>query len=203
MGYLDPNRKREYNIAYREKNLEQLRAYDRSRVRSPEQMEKQRAYQKKWSEEHKDHRRAVNQKWYQELKSDPTEYSRHRAERREWERNNPEKRGESARKYWGKNPEKLAVKRRVGSTKRKARVRSAPGKFTSRQVFDRWIFYGMRCAYCLTPLESFKKCHIDHVIPLAAGGTNWPSNLVPACKKCNLRKGVKRWLPRWLQKVAA
>ena len=33
--------------------------------------------------------------------------------------------------------------------------------------------------------------HIDHVIPLAEGGTNAPSNLQLLCAKCNLAKGKK------------
>lgn len=32
--------------------------------------------------------------------------------------------------------------------------------------------------------------HIDHVIPVAAGGLNTLSNLVTACERCNLRKGA-------------
>jgi 5-methylcytosine-specific restriction endonuclease McrA len=33
--------------------------------------------------------------------------------------------------------------------------------------------------------------HIDHVIPLAEGGTNALSNLQLLCAKCNLAKGKK------------
>lgn len=34
--------------------------------------------------------------------------------------------------------------------------------------------------------------HVDHVVPIAAGGTNDDENLVPACKVCNLHKGDRR-----------
>lgn len=30
---------------------------------------------------------------------------------------------------------------------------------------------------------------VDHVIPISRGGTDLPSNLVVACRPCNLRKG--------------
>ena len=31
---------------------------------------------------------------------------------------------------------------------------------------------------------------IDHVKPIARGGSNWPANLRPACTPCNSRKGT-------------
>jgi 5-methylcytosine-specific restriction enzyme A len=33
---------------------------------------------------------------------------------------------------------------------------------------------------------------VDHRIPLAAGGTNHPSNLEPMCRTCHNRKGARR-----------
>mmetsp|Transcript_17837 Transcript_17837/g.35963 ORF Transcript_17837/g.35963 Transcript_17837/m.35963 type:complete len:93 (-) Transcript_17837:565-843(-) len=30
---------------------------------------------------------------------------------------------------------------------------------------------------------------VDHVVPLARGGTDHPSNLVVSCKPCNVKKG--------------
>lgn len=39
------------------------------------------------------------------------------------------------------------------------------------------------CAYCSTELGNY---HVDHVWPLAAGGTNRLSNLVLSCPPCNL-----------------
>jgi len=54
--------------------------------------------------------------------------------------------------------------------------------------------YGNCCAYCHSSLE--RKAEMDHVIPVAKGGTGWPSNLVPACRSCNARKNTKRWQPK-------
>jgi 5-methylcytosine-specific restriction endonuclease McrA len=42
------------------------------------------------------------------------------------------------------------------------------------------------CAYCEQPSEQ-----IDHIIPLSKGGLHDISNLVGACKKCNLSKRDK------------
>jgi len=53
-------------------------------------------------------------------------------------------------------------------------------------------FFGGRCAYCLQPANS-----IDHVVPIARGGRHDPSNVVPACMKCNQQKGPRTPL-QWL-----
>ena len=33
--------------------------------------------------------------------------------------------------------------------------------------------------------------HVDHVVPVAAGGTTSEDNLLTACEECNLGKGVR------------
>jgi 5-methylcytosine-specific restriction endonuclease McrA len=57
---------------------------------------------------------------------------------------------------------------------------------------DEWEWlvdiYEHRCAYCgrvddhLTP---------DHILPLAMGGSNTLSNIAPACRACNTKKGAR------------
>ena len=49
-----------------------------------------------------------------------------------------------------------------------------------------------RCGYCLTPrLFTAKILHVEHIIPLAAGGTSQIDNLWLACDLCNSRKGFR------------
>lgn len=43
-------------------------------------------------------------------------------------------------------------------------------------------------AYCL---ERFDDLEIEHVIALVRGGSNYPENIVPACRSCNAAKGYK------------
>jgi 5-methylcytosine-specific restriction endonuclease McrA len=45
-----------------------------------------------------------------------------------------------------------------------------------------------RCVYCAARLE-FDFATLDHVHPLAHGGTHVPGNLVLACARCNRLKG--------------
>ena len=48
------------------------------------------------------------------------------------------------------------------------------------------------CEYCRSPLQySPASFSLDHVIPLARGGTTEPSNLALACQGCNSRKHAK------------
>ena len=70
---------------------------------------------------------------------------------------------------------------------RRAAILSASGDFTHQQWDSRLDYYGGKCVYC----GSTEKIEIEHRIPLSRGGTNFPANLVPACKSCNCSKGTK------------
>ena len=68
-----------------------------------------------------------------------------------------------------------------------------------QQVYDK---YGGHCAYCGREID-YKDMQVDHVTPMLRGfpdwqiemggytrGTNDISNLLPACRMCNFRKGT-------------
>lgn len=49
-----------------------------------------------------------------------------------------------------------------------------------------------RCGYCLTQrLFTAKLLHIEHIIPIAAGGGSAIDNLWLACDLCNSAKGIR------------
>lgn len=53
-----------------------------------------------------------------------------------------------------------------------------------------------RCGYCLTAQEyTAMPMHIEHIIPLAAGGTSTEDNLWLACPLCNGYKGSQTHFP--------
>ena len=55
---------------------------------------------------------------------------------------------------------------------------------STRTRFEIFKRDGFRCAYCgATPLQS--PLHVDHVKPVADGGSNDPANLITACGECN------------------
>lgn len=76
---------------------------------------------------------------------------------------------------------------------RRSRSVRAPGLTESarRLLLRRWRRQGRRCVYCPAACET-----VDHVIPLARGGTNYEGNLVPACRRCNGRKS-HRTIMEW------
>lgn len=76
----------------------------------------------------------------------------------------------------------------ANDTNRRRLELRADGFATRAQIKARVAFYGGLCWICrAVPYQA-----IDHVKPLARGGSNWPANLRPACKSCNSRKGA-RW----------
>lgn len=46
---------------------------------------------------------------------------------------------------------------------------------------------GFRCRYCGAPAPDVR-LSVDHILPVAAGGTDDPLNLAAACQDCNLGK---------------
>ncbi len=55
---------------------------------------------------------------------------------------------------------------------------------STRVRFEVLRAYNFACAYCGAP-ASLGRLEIDHMIPVALGGTNDPWNLAPACVDCN------------------
>lgn len=56
---------------------------------------------------------------------------------------------------------------------------------------------GFRCRYCgAAATDEFVRLEVDHVLPLARGGKDNESNLVAACRNCNLGKSARVIDPR-------
>lgn len=73
----------------------------------------------------------------------------------------------------------------------KARLRGASGWATLSQIEARIAYYGGQCYLRLDGCTGEYE-HMDHVIPLVLGGSNWPSNQRPACGNCNTKKGGRK-----------
>lgn len=49
---------------------------------------------------------------------------------------------------------------------------------------------GFRCQYCGRAVRDGATLHLDHVVPVAAGGETTEDNLITACETCNLGKSA-------------
>jgi 5-methylcytosine-specific restriction endonuclease McrA len=169
----------------------------------PEDIEKRKEYSRAY--------RAANK---ERIKKNASEYGKkNRAaiskQQRAAERANPEKYKARRRAYYEKNKEHLAAykkefyqkfpeKRRAVERRRRARIRNAGWeKYTEQQVIE---LYGLICYICEEEIEN-RTCligspgwertlHMDHVFPIAKGGSDTLYNVRPTHAQCNLRKHV-------------
>jgi 5-methylcytosine-specific restriction endonuclease McrA len=102
-----------------------------------------------------------------------------------WRIANPERARASAASYHAAHPEKA----RAFHANRRARKRAAEGRYTAEQVADLFAKQRGKCACCRKSLKA--AYHIDHIVALALGGSNWISNIQLLCPSCNLSKGAK------------
>lgn len=66
-----------------------------------------------------------------------------------------------------------------------------PSGYKFKNSFRRelWRAHNKVCAYCGEEIETYIEMHIDHFEPKSNLGGNDISNLICACRKCNLTKG--------------
>lgn len=82
--------------------------------------------------------------------------------------------------------DEVRLQRRALQARRALRARTAPGLSAPerRSLLRSWRLAGRTCAYC----DNGSAETVDHVVPLALGGSNYEGNLVPSCRSCNARK---------------
>lgn len=73
--------------------------------------------------------------------------------------------------------------------KRRALKVSAEGSHSAEDIVALRSRQKDKCVYCKIRLKG--KGHIDHIIALSNGGSDWPSNLQLLCAPCNLAKHNK------------
>jgi len=224
MPYKDPVISRikaaERGAKRRRLKLEDIRAYDREWKKRWRAKHKEEAHQYAQS-----YRCANPEKMkqyytdnYKRIKADPVRLQKHREARTAYKKAHPpepltpeKKREYNQRAYYKHRAKILAQKKSiyVPRPRRKkdaegaklwkreyhAKRKGAPGTCTPDQWRARIAYYGNCCAYCWIEL-TLDTVTVDHIKPTVAGGSNWPSNLAPACLTCNRKKNRRRWIPR-------
>lgn len=156
---------------YRDSRREILRENERKRyARNPDKFrQKTRTYYRKNCDDVKRKRRVFHHASYK----DPL--VRKRA-------------AERVRIWVEENPIRAKINGRVSHLRRRARATAAQGSSTSDDLKDIFKLQKGRCAYCRIKLGS--KHHLDHIIPVSKGGSNFRKNLQFLCAPCNLRKAA-------------
>jgi HNH endonuclease len=168
---------RQYAIDNRDQVLESKRQYSRAHK------EEIRAYRHKHRERTLAGQRMRYHARYKEYQREQTK--KYRATNREWLL-------ENKRQYY-KTPHGRLIDR-IHRHKRRAQKLGAGGSYTHAQIQDQLKRQKYKCYW---NHEKFEKkdgryiYHIDHIVPLAKGGTNDIDNVVLACPTCNLRKSDK------------
>lgn len=171
-----------------EKNLQIKRDYYH------QNSEKCSAYRKQHYQLNKEHVSAVNKSWRERNLERVKENAKRYADE------NAEAIKEKARIYREANRESIRERRRLSYQKDKtkaysdrhiyrARKNNAGGKFTMDQIGELAERQKYRCVVCKGSIR--KKYHIDHIVPLSRGGTNYIENIQLLCPECNLQKGAK------------
>lgn len=148
------------NADYRERKKDERKAYNAEyRARNIEAV---REAHRAWREANKERIRARNAEYRK------TNKERERANAAAWRAANPE----AAR----------AIIRN-----RRARLRKSEGSHTATDIEALFSAQKGKCAECRTSIR--RGYHVDHIKPIALGGSNYPKNLQLLCGTCNRRKG--------------
>lgn len=172
----DSERRQYTNALHYERNREENIA--RALAWGKANPEKRRATNNRWRASNKDELNARNRLAYA---ADPDFY---RGKGREYRENNAELLRQKSREWRKNNPEKSAASTR----NKKAMRKSAPGTHTATDIEDILRLQNFKCAECKVSVKLRHNRHIDHIIPLSKGGTNFRTNLQILCPPCNMHK---------------
>ena len=155
-------------------------------------------YSKKWKKSlPKEKRKHYNEVHKRYMHDNESQRLNRNAGSKAWRQANPERFKKMGKNYYEKNRKDILiqaktyrlsnrVRRNHWNSVRRARKRNAGGSHTTHQWLDKLELYKGYCHWCLRIVKGVT--HKDHVIPLAKGGSDDITNVVPSCASCNLSK---------------
>lgn len=179
LAYRDAHKEHnaDYFRTYHAKNREDRNAACKARYHAaPEKAQEYRA-------KNRERRNDQAHQWHDNHREHEAEYAkRYRVETRE-------RRAQVWRKWYDANKGSAIERAKAATLVRRARKRNSGGVYTPEDVRAQYTRQRGKCYWCGKKVG--KQFHVDHIIPLSRGGSNWPDNLVIACPHCNLSKGSK------------
>lgn len=107
-----------------------------------------------------------------------------------WRRQHPDQAAEGWKKQRERVGEQFPERIKEYYHRRRARKLGNGGDYTAQQWADLCTLYDYRCL-CCGRQEPEIALTVDHIVPLALGGSNDIDNIQPLCKSCNSRKATR------------
>lgn len=125
--------------------------------------------------------KAIDKAYYEKNKDRWKEYEIKRRQSPDFRR----KISETQKRWYLRNKEQ----KNVWTRNRRAKIKGLMGTHTKQDVLNLLRLQKSLCIYCR--IDIGKSFHVDHIMPVSAGGHNDVSNLQLLCKTCNLKKNNK------------
>lgn len=161
---------------YRENNKE--KTYQATKKWRASNKEKVNLMKRVWAFFNREKIKMWHKEWYENNRDAILATQREKA----WYKT--EKGKETTKKWREQNKERIMVSNR----NRKSALKNASGKVTVLEWEEIKDKYGNKCLRCG---RSEVKLTMDHVIPIAVGGSNTADNIQPLCGSCNSKKNTK------------
>jgi 5-methylcytosine-specific restriction endonuclease McrA len=146
--------------------------------------EERKAYWRDYNKRRSDYRadyRAKNKDRIRAQQQTPEARAKQKERNKKLRMKDPQRLRALTKDWIKRNPEKLACLQ----ARRYALRKGAQGSHTLVEWKTLCSQHNGCCAYCGRERELTR----DHVIPLSQGGSDYISNILPACASCNAKKG--------------
>lgn len=134
----------------------------------------------RWKHEHVERSRELARRW--KLQNPQASL--------EWFRRNRDRQRAANKRFYYKNRAAMIERANASERKRRALKKGCQGSHTISDLRAILKAQKYRCVYCYADLRKAKR-HLDHIMPLARGGSDGRENLQYLCAPCNLSKGAK------------